>query len=501
MKSDAALRSLEIELKLSLPVADQASIESTLALISPLFRRKRAHIELHNIYFDTPEHVLRKKRVALRIRQIDIDATSRFLQTLKIGGDQHSALSQRGEWEVPATCSTLALSALADSPWTDIDPDGTVFPALVPLFATNFRRTNWSVRGRDASIVEVSLDVGQILVGDRTAPICEIEFELIAGQSSALFKIAQQIAHRIAVLPENRSKAERGYALAEDLVQTPVCSQPPPLTADVTRSKAAQQMLYEMFCQFTANLNLLRSSDDPEVVHQSRVGWRRFKGALRLFKPILAARPAPPLLPLQPLLICLGELRDLDVASTETLPPLTNAFSEGDATRLAKWQAMSQMLARAAILKRKSVRDALVVPVVGSTLLLITEWLEDLGSLASAREGDADVSVAMKKWARHRIVRLHDQLTAVHAADDVMPEHQHRVRILAKRLRYGIDALQPLLPKQSSQRWHKWATSLQSGIGSARDVLQAKTFVSELDVDLGIVEFMRGFSVGQQRSD
>ena len=97
--------------------------------------------------------------------------------------------------------------------------------SLAPVFVTNFDRTNWTVRRRDRSSVEVSLDVGQIVVHDKTMALCELELELLAGAPSVLFDVAQQIAHGIALLPEVRSKAERGYALAESSIHEPLRAQ------------------------------------------------------------------------------------------------------------------------------------------------------------------------------------------------------------------------------------------------------------------------------------
>jgi inorganic triphosphatase YgiF len=497
MKADAPSRPEEIELKLALPVHAASSIESKLARTPLLSRRKATHQHLHNVYFDTPEQTLRKKRVALRVRRMGSDDKPKWLQTLKIGGSDNSALSRRGEWEAPVSGAELALHGLAATPWTDIDPDGTVFPALAPCFVTSFDRTVWSVRRRDRSVVEVSLDVGQIVSDNKRAPICELEFELVAGQPAALFDIAQQIARSVAVIPANISKAERGYRLAEDTLNSPVRTQPPMLNSDMSLSDAAQQVLREMFSQFTSNLTLLLSSDDPEVVHQARVGWRRFKSALRLFRPVLGTDAVPSWQPLRPLLNFLGELRDLDVALTETLPPLADVFSAGNALREEKWQTMTQALAKAATLQRKSVRYALMDPVVGATLLLTAQWLEALSLPTGTNHPTGDPDVSLRRWAKRRIIRLHDQLQL--ARRDVSTlENLHRVRILAKRMRYGIEALRPLLPKQRTRHWYQQATKLQTGLGATRDVMQACSLAAKLDVDLGLVEFLRGFAARQK---
>ena len=488
----------EIELKLALPTSDPQGLAKRLARTPLLARRKATQLQLHNIYFDTPEQRLHQERVALRLRRVGSDAKPTWLQTLKMGGRSDSALSQRGEWEVAVPGAELARQALDATPWSVMDPDGNVFAALSPCFVTTFERTSWSVRKQGGSVVEVSLDIGQVVAGDKRTALCELELELIAGQPAALFAVAQQIARTLAVLPLNSSKAERGYALLQDSLNLPQRAQPPALTAGMALPDATQQVLREMFGQFTSNLNTLRNSDDPELVHQARVGWRRFKSALRLFKPALAVKAVPALQSLQALLTFVGELRDLDVARTETLAPFADAYTAGNAQREEKWQAMLQALTDAAKLQRKSVRYALEAPAVGSTLLAITQWLEALPEQNGPGNAKADLKMSLRRWARRRIVRLHEQLK-VALKDSANPESQHRARILSKRLRYGIEALRPLLPKRQTQRWHPKATELQTSIGATRDILQAATLAAKLEADPGLAEFLRGVAVGQAK--
>lgn len=489
-------RSEEIELKLALPSSDPFSLAKRLARTPVLARRQATHQHLHNVYYDTPEQLLRQQRVALRLRRIGSDAKPQWLQTLKTGGRSDSALSQRGEWETSVTSAALSLDALKATAWSEIDPDGSVFQALAPAFVTTFERTSWLVRRRDGSVVEVALDIGHIAVGDKRTPIFELELELKVGQPAALFDIARQLARTIAVLPANMSKAERGYALAQDGLDLPLRVQPQALTSGLPLPEAAQRVLREMFCQFTGNLNALRSSDDPEVVHQARVGWRRFRSACRLFRPAFAIDALPSWQALQPLLICLGELRDLDVARIETLPPFADAYTAGSDRRAESWQAMTQALLHAANLQRTTVRYALQEPAVGASLLATTQWLEGLSSHTGQADTMAEPKESLRRWAKRRILRLHDQLKVARKDAD-NPDKLHRVRILAKRMRYGVEALRPLLPKTRTQRWYQQAASLQTSIGSTRDIMQAGALVARLDVERGLVEFLRGVAVGQ----
>ncbi|MFZ2294856.1 MAG: CHAD domain-containing protein [Polaromonas sp.] len=499
MKSQALIRPQEeLELKLALPESDTASLKKRLAGTTVLARRRATHLELHNIYFDTPEQSLRQKRVALRLRRVGSDTKPEWLQTLKMGGSSDSALSRRGEWETPVPGAALDLVALEATPWSSIDPHGSVLPALAPCFVTSFERTSWTVRKRDGSVVEVSLDIGHATIDDKSVPFCELELELLAGEAATLFDLAQQIARSIAVIPEHRSKAERGYALAQDALNLPVRAQPPRIDADMPVAAAAQLVLREMFCQFTANLNALRNSDDPEVVHQARVGWRRFRSACRLFKPVLDPDAVPSWQSLQTLLTFLGELRDLDVARTETLPQFASAYTAGNASREEKWQAMAQALTQAAQIQRKAVRYALQTPAVGASLLAITQWLEELPGMNKPGDARGDRKLSLRPWARHRVAQLHERLKAARR-ETATPESQHRARILAKRLRYGIEALQTLLNRRRTQHWCQQAIDLQTSIGMARDVVQAAALVGKLDVDRELAEFLRGVAAGQER--
>ena len=495
----------EIELKLALLASDVPSLAKSLARLPVLARRKPTHQNLHNVYYDTPAQFLRQKRVVLRIRRIGSDAEPRWLQTLKTGGHGNSALSQRGEWEVGVPNSTLVLNALKATPWSKIDPKGTVFPSLTPAFVTTFERTSWMVRRRDGSVVEVALDIGHITADGKTMPICELELELMAGQPAALFAIAQQIAGTIAVLPLTKSKSQRGYDLAQNCVDVALRACPAKLTKGLSIPIAAATTLREMFGQFTTNLNALRHSDDPKVVHQARVGWRRFRSAFRLFKPVLALDAVPPWQPLHLLLGLLGELRDMDVACTETLPGLADAYLAADPQRADAWRAMTHTLHQAADLLRKSVRYALLEPAVGATLLAITQWLEELAMLPEPGGARSQPKVFLRRWSKLRIAHVHQKMKRARKDFDNADNHhnhanlddQHRIRILAKRMRYGIETLRNCLPQQRAKRWHLQATNLQLQLGAARDVVQAGALATKFDVDRGIVEFLHGVAVGQ----
>lgn len=479
----------EIELKLALPTSDPSGLAKRLSHTPLLARRKATHLHLHNLYYDTPELLLHQQRVALRLRRLGNAAKPKWLQTLKTVGCGVSALSQRGEWETPVHGAALSFNLLKDTPWSEIDPDGAVFAALAPAFETNFDRTSWLLSWRDGSVVEVALDIGQIVAGAKHSAICELELELKAGPVTALFEVAQQIAQWIALLPTSMSKTERGYALRQNSLGAALGAQTHSLRALQPLPEIMQQVLREMFSQFTSNLNQLMLSDDPELVHQARVGWRRFNSAVRFFRPLLVPDAMPCWQALKVLLVCLGHLRDLDVARTQTLPPLAQTYGAENPSRFPLWQHMLRALAQAACMQRKAVRYALQEPATGASLLATTRWLESLTDRAASRRVTMEPDVAARPWVRERIRRLHRQLKQSRTKAK-RTEQQHRVRILAKRMRYNLAALQALLPRKLAQRWLDQANKLQTKLGTVRDATRAAALVAELDVDRSLIQFL-----------
>ena len=250
-------------------------------------------------------------------------------------------------------------------------------------------------------------------------------------------------------------------------------------------------VLREAFSQFETNLMVLRTSDDPEVVHQARIGWRRFRSALWLFKPVLTDNARPLSSALRLLLNLLGELRDLDVVWHETLPPLQEAYTAGDTKRLKAWQSMLQALQHAGKRHRQLVRIALLSPEVGADMVATTAWLKAL----SDNDADMDrhtnkkVNVSLRCWSERRMARLHRKLKSARKGIG-NPDHQHRLRILAKRMRYSLEALHAFLPERRAKRWRQQATHLQVKLGATRDLMQANALIAKREGGLEISEFL-----------
>jgi len=484
---------MELELKLALPLQDLQVLERQLGRVAAIGRRKSKRQQLYNTYYDTPAHTLQHKAVALRVRRLGNADAPQWVQTLKMGAAGDSALSRRGEWEAPISSDGLDQTLLVDTPWAELDADGSLFQALHPVFTTSFERLSWIV-ALNTGRVEIALDRGNVLIDGNSTPLCELEIELLEGSTDAVFEVAGQIGRHISLLPLHMSKAERAYRLADGTLDAPVRAKPPVLDGSMELGAIALSVLRESFLQFTANLYTLRSSDAPEVLHQARVGWRRFKGNLKLFRKLINESTLPSLAALKPLLKRLTNLRDLEVAATEVFPVYADAYQGGDAQRAQQWSHLEEALRRAIAEQREGLRTLLMDPAIGCTLVQMVRWLET-GDFDTGWRPDEHKKRSVGQWASRRMAHLAEQLKSLpKKSRDALV--QHRRRILAKRLRYGVEVLQPLLPRKQAERWLESAMRFQNRIGVERDLVQAIETAQRLDAAQGIVQFLRGVAFG-----
>ncbi|MDO8286106.1 MAG: CHAD domain-containing protein [Rhodoferax sp.] len=484
---------MELELKLALPLQDLHLLEKQLARVAAVGRRQPKRQLLYNTYYDTATHALQRQAVALRVRRIGDACAPQWVQTLKMGAAGDSALSRRGEWEAPISTDGLDQTLLVDTPWAELDADGSLFQALHPVFTTSFERLSWIV-ALDTGRVEVALDRGNVLIDGHSAPLCELEIELLDGSADAVFEVASQISQHISLMPLHVSKAERAYRLADGTLDAPVRAKSPALDESMDLGAIALSVLRESFLQFTANVYTLRSSDAPEVLHQARVGWRRFKGNLKLFRKLIDDSTFPSLAPLRPLLKRLTELRDLEVAATEVFPVYANAYQTGDAQRALQWSHLEEALRRAIEEQREGLRAILLDAAIGGALLQMVRWLET-GTFDTGWRPHAHKQHSVTQWAQKRMARMAEQLRSLPSKSrDALV--QHRRRILAKRMRYGVEVLQPLLPRKQAERWLQSAMQVQNRIGWERDLDQAIDTATRLDAAQGLVQFLRGVAYG-----
>ena len=513
----------EIELKLLLPGTDSSRVERQLRALKVFGRRQSQVHWLWNVYYDTPDQLLRQQRHALRMRRIsdkppissraDKALRGDWIQTFKSAGMSQGGLSQRGEWESQETSDRLNPIALKSTPWKDLDPDGLLLSSLQPCFETNCRRTTWLLRRYQGASIEVALDVGEIRAGGRSSPILELELELKSGPRQALFHLAETIAQEIGVLPCDASKAERGYRLASGATDPATRAKSIRLRDRIEPREAASLVLSDIYGQFTQNLSALCTEDDPEVVHQARVAWRRWTSALRVFSPWLTPRPDAS--GLKPLRTLLGQLRDLDVLRIDTMPTWLPLFAGNDAQRQQIADKALLHVDQARVALRAQARFTLSAPSTGMALVSLAQELSVLAAADPSQESLTDETQTPKsgkakrrhkghgQWAPKRMSSLRQRLERASRAGDLPGADLgdiHRMRLQAKQVRYAAEILSDLLPKKSTSALAKKAIKIQKKIGDDRDLQQVVSLLSALDLEPTLQAFFGGVLAARNSS-
>jgi inorganic triphosphatase YgiF len=412
----------EIELKLEL---SKQALETLVG--SGLLGEPAKILEQNSIYFDTVDRRLFDEGFTLRIRRTG----ELRVQTVKASGPSKS-LFARSEWETVVKNDDPALDHT--SPLCNEFGDDLV---VGPAFNILVRRRIWNIQ-ENGSQVEVVIDEGEAIAGDRYAPIREIELELKDGDPRDLFVLARKID---AVAPFRfgvRAKAERGFALLEKQ-QTVFKAERFHLERNMRTPAAFETIASACFRHFRLNEDVLLARRNREALHQARVAIRRLRSAFSMFKSI-ATGPGPLRLKqeLRWLAGVLGEARNLDVLlATAT-----------DADLIARLKAARERAYDEAIDALESARSR--------TLMLdFNEWLH-CGEYLTTLDTSQERGRAATEFAAHALTKMRKKMKKHgRALADVDDEHRHEVRKDAKKLRYAAEFFGSLFDDKRGARRHK----------------------------------------------
>ncbi|MCI1679553.1 MAG: inorganic triphosphatase [Ewingella americana] len=198
---------VEIELKFIATAAAIAELPEQLAQFSS---EHSAPQKLTNIYYETADNWMRSHDMGLRIRGFD----DQYEMTIKTAGSVVGGLHQRPEYNVELKKPTLKLSAFPKEIWPEGCKVAALQKALLPLFSTNFMREKWVITYQQSEI-ELGLDQGEVVAGELSEPLAEIELELKSGNTADLLALAALIGQNGGLRQGGLSKAARGYHLAK----------------------------------------------------------------------------------------------------------------------------------------------------------------------------------------------------------------------------------------------------------------------------------------------
>ena len=458
----------EIELKLGLPPKEFRRLKA-LPWLRALAENPSTKRTLVSIYYDTKKCTLRDQGVSLRVRCVG----ERRLQTIKASGA--GAPFARKEWEMEISGDQPDFGCMRG---TALEPllSKTLKRNLKPVFETHVGRTTWLIRMEDSE-VELAMDHGTIKCAGLSRPISEVELELKRGDPSALCKIAARLSQALPVRYGVKTKPERGYALLEGRYDKPAWSEAVVLKRGTDTGAAFQAIGLSCLRHLASNEDAVRKRDG-EGIHQMRVGLRRLRAAISIFKGILQDRQSETIK---------AELKWL----TEQLAPARDydVFLEDSVASKSQSQPGQMAALHAVLLQQRDIgfakaRDAVASEryrrlVLGAALWLASgNWsrYQDSGRRRRRARSAKDMAREILTKRTKKIVKKIKVLKTLDAA------HRHKLRIAIKKLRYATEFFDTLFPANKKERkaLSKALEKLQSAMGKLNDIRVHESLVNDI---------------------
>jgi inorganic triphosphatase YgiF len=433
---------------------------------------------LVSTYYDTPDGRLREAGITWRLRRQGRE----IVQTIKVAGAQGTLA--RGEFE-------SALRGRKPDPLQIPDPvlsqevaeclNGAV---LEPLALTDVRRTERRLVTPERDIFDVLLDEANLSAAGETGTLLELELEHLAGRREKLFEIARELAVLYPIELSLVSKAERALALAK-----PKAAFKAPwihLEPQASAADALTIVLTQGLRHITLHTALAREAQEPEAIHQIRVGLRRLRAALTAYARSFGAERLKLMADqCRDFANELSAARDLDVFAVEIVTPAREAISNRDVL-----DAISTELAARRTASWARAQSALVAPAYRLFLL-------DLAEIAlcgfTAGEGKPHPSgVAARALAGdlldHRFAKAR---SLAERFEELTTDERHDLRKELKKLRYPSELFASLFDK-GVKKYFASLAKLQDDLGHLNDVATARGLLHELVIAISARDAGRG---------
>ncbi|HWF63962.1 MAG TPA: CHAD domain-containing protein [Rhizomicrobium sp.] len=487
----------ETELKLDIPLHRLGAVTSR-PWLKALEQADPQTKTMVSVYFDTSKRALRDHHLALRVRRVG----GKYLQTVKCG----ATAVEREEWEreIPGKSPDRDLAR-----HTALKPFASKkqWRKLRPVFETKVERTLVPLRYRDA-LIEMALDRGQVRAKGHAQAISEIELELKDGNIAALAEMARRLAGIVPIGLNLQSKAERGYALADDAWGAPVKAIPVVVAPEQNAAEGFTTIALSCLQHLTANRAAILKGD-AEGVHQMRVGLRRLRTALALFKALLPGAETEKIK--ENLKWLSGELqpaRDFDVFVEDEI-----AREEQEQGAHAPLKAVKRNLAerrdRGIARAKKAVSADRYRRIVLETGLwaIAGKWALSKDDMQAAKRIRPlpDMAREILKARTRKVLKKLARL------DDMDARARHKLRIAVKKLRYAVGFFDALYSESSARKEQKLFVSrleaLQGALGRLNDIRVHEQFAKK-EIRKGkhgrapvARAFGLGFVTGRERDD
>lgn len=446
---------LEREVKLAVPPAFALpDLEDLAAAVetSPIDERR-----LETVYYDTPDLRLARWGANLRIRQGEG-------WTLKLPLTSEGPTLTRRELEFLGDASQPPEAAVA------LVIAYVRRATLVPVASLSTLRRRVQLKNREGTLLaEVVDDDVSVIQGLRVqSRFREVEVELKDQSAERLLDpILARLRGAGAADEDQASKLVR--ALGARATAVPEVD-PLALTSASTAGELVRHAIAVSVASLMRHDPGVRLGDDLEDVHRARVATRRLRSQLRTFRTLLDTEWANALREeLRWLGGGLGGVRDRQVMA-QRVRARTGALAEDDAPTVADLAAELQA-------ESEEARARLVLDMRTDRYIdLIERLVEASRAPALTPEAQQRAAVVVPALARREWRQLRKGIVAL--SDQPADSELHRIRILAKRVRYAAEAAEPIAGKIAT-RSADAAAALQDVLGDHQDSVTAQQWLRE----------------------
>jgi triphosphatase len=449
----------EFELKFEIPLSSLPRVVQALRDGNATGRRLQAQ------YYDTLDGDLARHGLVVRIRK----EGRQWVQTAK-GKTSHSLerlehnviLARDKAVGVPKINLARHLGTPVGAAISKaLNLDGSkMFPKLIPVYATDVRRLTLLAEYA-GSVMEIALDQGRVSANALSVALCELEVELKQGRPEHAVALARQWCAEYGLWLSSITKSMKGQRLRNGhSTGSAVSAVAPMFDRGASGAQIVSAVAQSCLMQILPNASELAiGSNDPDHVHQLRVGIRRLRTALRELSGLTDGIDPAWELALASTFEELGRHRDCDQLKLSLEPQLEAAGGpvvnfDLDGTDVPDLGAV--------------VRS----PAFQDVVLCLIGFAH--GAEQNESETHDSARKSIKQMLSLRLKKLRSQvLTDGKKFLSLDEDHQHRVRKRLKRLRYLSEFSVPLFSTRKTKVFIDALKPAQDALGLYNDELTA----------------------------
>ena len=257
-----------------------------------------------------------------------------------------------------------------------------------------------------------------------------------------------------------------------------VTAEPLHLTGELNTREGFALIVGNCLRQLQANRAGVIRGHDTESIHQMRIGLRRLRSALRLFRKWTKA-PRAVRHELRWLNEVLGAARDSDVLYDETLPAvIAKCPSELALRKLIK---SAHEIASA---NRTTAGLAVASARFASLMSDLAQWLEAGQRQLEHDDRRPDFSEPLRRTSRRMLIKQHRGLISQgKQLERATSETRHRIRIEARNLRYAVECFRSMYPAKATSLYLRRLATLQDALGQMNDAAVARRLLRRMGQD------------------